>query len=115
MESELREWGHDLLGRLGHWLSPGAVEELELRYTGLGARLFQEDIPLTDSLRGLFLMRERILDYLEEQVASKSTMDLYAEEELDRRLARFFDRLAVYVTRGYEQALRKGRGRSATA
>ena len=38
---------------------------------------------------------------------SNSTVELYAEGELDRRLGRFFDRLAIHLVKGFEEAVRK--------
>ena len=63
--------------------------------------------PLSQCLRGLFLIREKVMDYLEEQVLSKTHVDLYAEEETERRLNRFFDLLVIHLAHGYERALRK--------
>jgi hypothetical protein len=37
----------------------------------------------------------------------KGSVELYAAEELDRRLARFFDLLAIHLVRGFEEAVRK--------
>jgi hypothetical protein len=31
-------------------------------------------------------------------------VDLYAEEELERRVGRFFDELTIHMVRGYETA-----------
>ncbi len=107
LDSELREWGRDLLEHLGHWLSAGIEEDLGHRYERIGRVLCERDAPLGHCLRGLFLIREKVMDYLEEQVFSKTHVDLYAEEETERRLDRFFDLLAVHLAQGYERALRK--------
>ena len=34
-------------------------------------------------------------------------MDLYAKEELERRVGRFFDELTIHMVRGYETAWRR--------
>ena len=52
-------------------------------------------------------MREKTLDFVEEHIASNSSVELYAEEELDRRLGFFFDLLITHAVRGYERALRR--------
>jgi hypothetical protein len=107
LEGELRDWGQDLLQNLGHWLSPAGKEDLGRRYERLGRQLFEQCIPLDEALNGLFVIREKALDYLEEQVLSKTSVELYAEEELDRQLARFFDMLTIHMARGNERAHQK--------
>lgn len=107
IEAELREWGPDLLKNLGHWLSPSGRDELARRYERLGRLLSDERVPLDEALRAWFLIREKALDYLEEQASSKTHMALYEEEELDRRMARFFDSLAIHLVRGYVRDLKR--------
>ena len=91
----------------GHWLSPSGREELGRRYERLGRSLSDEQIPLDEALRAWFLIREKALDYLEEQISAKTHVALYEEEELDRRMARFFDTLAVHLVRGYVREVRR--------
>jgi hypothetical protein len=107
LDSELREWNLELLEGLSYWLSPGNQEDLGHRYERLGKLRFEQDIPLHESVRGLCLMREKTLDFVEEHIASNSSVELYAEEELDRRLGFFFDLLITQMVRGYELALRR--------
>jgi hypothetical protein len=114
LEQEVRAWSRDLLLNLGHWLSAGKEQELALRYERLGKLSFEQEIPLHQALRGLCLLREKMLDLAGEHMISNSSVELYAEEELDRRLGRFFDLLAVHLVRGYEEAVGKPAVRSAT-
>lgn len=107
IEAELREWGPDLLKNLGHWLSASGREELGRRYERLGRQLSDERIPLDEALHAWFMIREKALDYLEEQISAKTHIALYEEEELDRRMARFFDLLAIHLARGYVREVRK--------
>ena len=107
LDSELREWGRDLLQNLGHWLTAGNEEDLAHRYERLGRLRCEEDIPLDESVRGLCLIRQKMLDYVEEQIGSNNSVELYAEEQLERRLGHFFDLLTIHLVRGYERALRR--------
>ena len=68
VESELREWGQVLLQNLGHWLTAGAGEEIGRRYEELGRQRFEADVPLHESVRCLCIVRERVLDFVEEHV-----------------------------------------------
>lgn len=107
LDTELREWNLELLERLSFWISPANQEDLANRYERLGKVRFEQDIPLHECVRGLCLMREKTLDFVEEHIASNSSVELYAEEELDRRLSYFFDLLITHAVRGYERALRR--------
>ncbi len=106
LEGELRDWGRHLLDNLGYWLSKASAEDLEHRYERLGRVLFEQDIPLHEALRAALMVRETIVDYMDEQVLTKTSVNLYAEEEMERRLGLFFDLLAVHLAKGYERALR---------
>ena len=107
LEPELREWREDLIENLGHWLRTSNELDLAHRYEQRGRQRFEENIPLHECVRALCLVREKMVEYVEEHIASKDAMELYAEDELDRRLGRFFDLLIVYFVQGYEQSLRR--------
>jgi len=102
--SELRAWGLSLLEHLGQWLTATSQENLEHRYERIGRVLYDEGAPLDQCLRALFLVREKVVDYVEEQGLTKDAVELYDEVELERRLCRFFDFLAVHMARGFERA-----------
>jgi len=105
-ESDLRESGREILKNLGHWLSHGHDEQLTHHYEALGKLRFEEGVPLSESLRGLFLLKEKMLDFIDEQGTDQGYVALYAEEQFERRLGRFFDLLAVHLAHGYERAWR---------
>ncbi len=107
IEADLHDWAQALLQHLGHWLTSGEKEELKRRFERLGKKRFEEGVPLHESVRCVCIVREKMLDYAEEHSLSKSHMELYAEEELDRRVERFFDLLVVHLVRGYERELRR--------
>ncbi len=104
VEPELREWGQRLLQNLGHWLRAGNDEELAHQYEHIGKLHFEAHIPLHESVRGLCMIREKMLDYVEEHIFTKDALELYAEEELERRVGRFFDLLTIHMVEGYERA-----------
>ena len=106
VESEMREWGQILLRNLGHWLSAGKEEQIAQQYERHGRLRCEAHIPLHESVRCLAIVREQVLDFVEEHVYSKTSLELYEEEELDRRLGRFFDLLTIHMVKGYEEALR---------
>jgi hypothetical protein len=105
-DAELREWGQMILENLGYWLTGGHEGELARAYEQLGKERFESGVPLSESVQGLCLVRENVLEFLGNHLLDKTTLDWYAEVETDRRLMRFFDVLTVHLVRGYERALR---------
>ena len=114
-QMELREWGQHILENLGDWLVRAKEDELAHRYQELGRIRFDEGVPLYEAVRGLFLLKYKMIDFVKEQGLAKTSVDLYAEEEMELRVGRFFDLLAVYLVRGYEKALRRAAHLGATA
>lgn len=104
---ELRERGQQILEHLGHWLSKGHEAEIEQRYEMLGKIRFEESIPLHESVRALIIIKDKMIDFVHDQGLARTSLDLYAEEELERRVGRFFDELAIHMVRGYETAWRR--------
>lgn len=107
IEGDLRDWAQALLQNLGSWLTAGKEEDLAHKFEKLGKIRFEEGVPLHESVRCLCIVREKMLEYVEDQIFTKSHLELYAEEELERRLGRFFDFLTFHLVRGYERELRK--------
>lgn len=107
LEPELHEWREDLIENLGHWLRTENELDMAHRYEHRGKQRFEEGIPLHECVEALCLVREKMVDCVEAHIASKDAMELYCEEELERRLGRFFDLLVIHFVRGYEHALRR--------
>jgi hypothetical protein len=103
-DAELREYGRHLLERLGDWLAAGTEHELANHYEAVGRARFEEGIPLYEAVRGLILVKDKMIDFVLDQAAAKTFMQLYAEEELEHGVDRFFDILVCHMIRGYEQA-----------
>ena len=106
LDRELREWGLDLLNHLGEWLDQSRAQDLGLRYMRLGKQCFELEIPLHEAVRSLCLLREKMLDFAEEHMVSNSPVELYAEEELGRRLGRLFDSMIIHLVQGHERMTR---------
>lgn len=104
---ELREWCQEILKHLGEWLSAGKRGELQQRYQGLGKVRFEENIPLHEAVLRFQLLKEAIIGFIHEQGFEMNALHLYAEEELELRMGRFFDGCVYYMVCGYERALRR--------
>ncbi len=106
-DAELRERGQQILENLGHWLAAGFEMEIARRYENLGKARFEESIPIHESVRALTITKEKMFEFIDEQGIAKTSMDLYAEEEFERRVGRFFDALIIHMVRGSEAASRR--------
>jgi len=69
--SELREMGEVLLQNLGHWLSAGNEEDLAQKYEQFGKLRCQQNVPLHESVRGLCIIREKMLDLLQKNMQDR--------------------------------------------
>jgi len=105
-EQELREQGSEILRNLSHWLTHGHDDLLAHKYERVGQTRFEQAVPLEESVRGLCLLKEKMLEFLEEQGTGENYLALYAEEQFERRIGRFFDLLTVHLVHGYEKAWR---------
>ena len=47
-----------------------------------------------------------MIDFVKEQGIRKDSVELYAEEELEHRVGRFFDDLVIHLVLGYEPTWR---------
>jgi hypothetical protein len=106
-EVELRERSQNILENLGYWLAQTNEDEIAHKYVGIGKGRFHEGVPLHESVHALFLIKEKMFDFIGEQGFPPDALQLYAEEELERRVGRFFDLLVLHLVRGYEEAWRK--------
>lgn len=107
LDRELRDLGQDLLMHLGLWLTARDEQGLQHRAERLGTMCCEREIPLHRAVRALCLLREAMLDFAEEHLVSFSSVELYPEEQLDRRMGHFFDFLTIQLVLGYERALRR--------
>jgi hypothetical protein len=105
-ELELRARARHISERLGHWLAAGKEEELAKEYEAIGKTRFEESIPLHESVRTLCIIKDKMISFVQEHAINKDSMELYAEEELECRVSRFFDVLVIHLVRGYESAWR---------
>ena len=106
-DSELLEWGEGILRNLSRWILEGREGEVAERYEGLGQRRFREAVPLHEAVRGLQVLKDILVEFVRNQGMGHTTMEIYAEEELEHRLGKFFDCLVYRLVHGYEIALRK--------
>lgn len=106
-EAELRERVRDLATNLGAWLNERDESRLIAHYEKLGRRRFREGIPLHEVIHKITLIKRVIREFATEQNLALTPIEIYAELDLLRTMAAFFDFVIYRVARGYEQALRE--------
>ena len=105
-ESELRSWACHILKHLGDWLSESDERQIASCYEGLGKLRFEEHVPLHESVRNFQRLKDTMIAYIRNQGVRQTTMELYAEGELEHLLGHFFDKMIYHMVRGYEGARR---------
>jgi hypothetical protein len=101
---DLRERARDILQRLGHWLSVSKTDELARQYERLGGLRFEESIPLAEVALSYLIVKDRMLEFVRDQGIGESPVAIYAEEELEHCVGRFFDTAVYHIILGYEEA-----------
>ena len=107
-EADVRDWCQGMLQNLGDLLSAPKQEDVPRRFQVLGKIRFEEDIPLHEAVLRFQILKDKIIGFVHEQGFPMTALQLYAEEELEQRMGRFFDACIYNVVRGYEAALRRG-------
>lgn len=105
-EAELHGWASHILRHLGDWLGATHDSQIASCYQGLGQLRFEERVPLHESVRNVQMLKNLIVTYARNQGIRQTTMELYAEGELEHELGQFFDKMIYHVVRGYEGAQR---------
>ena len=101
-EADLRYMGQNILRNLGSWLIASNWQDLSDRWERLGHRRHEEHMPLYEVIRGLQILKGSILEFIHDRGLPQTTIDIYAEEELERQLGRFFDTVVYHMVKGYE-------------
>jgi hypothetical protein len=106
-DSELLEWGEGILRNLSRWILEGREAEVAERYEHMGKLRFHEAVPLHEAVRGLQVLKDIMVEFVRNQGIGHTTIEIYAEEELEHSVGKFFDCLVYHLVHGYEAELRK--------
>src|SRR6266545_1546440 len=86
-DSAICTWCERILPRLGYWLAASTDREIADRYAELGRVRFNEDVPLHEAVLRFIILKDKIIDFALQQGLSENMVQLYAEEELERRIS----------------------------
>ncbi len=105
--AEHMEWCQQILQNLGELLSGDKREEVRRRWQLAGRYRYQESVPLHEAVLRIHILKDQIINFVHEQGFPMTSLQLYAEEELEHRVCSFFDAVVYSLVRGYEQAMRR--------
>lgn len=103
-DSEMRAGVRHVLKDLGGALAGNDDLKLAARCQELGKRRFDEGIPLDEIVRSNQKLKSVIVGFVRNEGSRQTTLEIYAEEELEHLLYRYFDKVLYHVVRGYERA-----------
>jgi hypothetical protein len=101
-ESELTEVCRRVLRNLGNWLVSGSESDIAWIFERIGAERHRSGIPLSEAIRVVQLLKDATVSFIQDEGPVDNSVQLYAEEELENQLGRFFDLLVFHLARGYE-------------
>jgi hypothetical protein len=106
-DAEFQEWAQDVLRDLDAWLCDPANHALAKRYESLGRLRFEESVPLSEVVFSTYILKNKVIEFARSQGFGANSVEIYAEDELENRLGRFFDWLVYHAVRGYEGTPRR--------
>lgn len=99
---------YDVYSRLDSWLSKDKEKgEIKKHYTDLGKQRFHENIPLSDLVMTLLLIKRHLWIFVMENQFFNSSFELSQALELNNKVVLFFDRVIYFAVMGYEDEMRK--------
>lgn len=101
---ELKERVHGIYQHLGDWLLGKKDVDIERRYRAIGARRYQQNVPLNELIWAIVLTRENLWEFLTWESGLDRPVEVFAELELLHLVGQFFDRAIFYASAGYELA-----------
>lgn len=101
-EGELNRRAKEIMKYFVEWL--GGNGGVAQKYEEIGRTRFEQGVPLHEFIRALQMIKQKMINFVREQGAD-SAVKIFAEEELEYSIDRFFDNAVYHTVRGYEAAL----------
>ena len=102
----------DIYSHLGEWLSSRSEQDIDQRYTQIGAQRAQQGVPLSQVNWTIVLTKENLWEFLRHGPVAADLREVSGELEMLQLLDQFFDRAIYFAAIGYERA-RAGQANSA--
>ncbi len=102
---ELTHVVYEMYRNLGEWLLGKTEADIEHRYTAIGAKRAQQDVPLSQVIWVIAVVKENLWEYLRKENVMERPAEVFGELEMLQLLEQFFDRAQYYAAVGYERAI----------
>lgn len=102
---EMQQRVYEVYHNLSTWLLNTTEEQIERRYSHIGMRRAEQDVPLSSVVYALMLTKEHLWDFLRHEGFGDRPVELFQELELALLVDQFYDRALYHIVRGYEKAL----------
>jgi len=101
---ELKQRVYEIYRHLGEWLLEKNEADIEQRYTAIGARRAQQNVPLSDLIWAIVLTKHNLWEFILDEAYPERTVEIVGRQELLQLLDQFFDRAIHSAAVGYEWA-----------
>ena len=99
---DLERRAHNIYGHLGRWLAEKDESEIDGLYGEAARRLHAANVPLSEVVSVIILLKRHLLDFIKRNVLVDSANDLYQVGEIRARIGEFFDEGLYAATKTYE-------------
>jgi hypothetical protein len=102
-QSELTHVVYEMYRNLGEWLLGKTEADIEERYRAIGAKRAHQNVPLSQVIWVIALVKENLWEYLKKENVMERPAEVFGELEILQLLEQFFDRAQYYAAMGYEE------------
>jgi hypothetical protein len=102
--AELKERVYEIYHHLGAWLLDKSESDIEQRYTAIGARRTEQNVPLSELVWVIVLTKRNLWEFINDAAFPGRATDISEKEELLQLLDGFFDHAIHAAVAGYERA-----------
>jgi hypothetical protein len=100
---ELKARVTEIYSHLGEWMLGKKESDIDRRYRAIGRRRAEQDVPLSQLIWAIALVKENLVEYLQKQTGELKPFEVLGELEMMQLLEQFFDRAVYYAAIGYEE------------
>jgi len=102
--ADLKSKVGEVYSHLGEWLLSRSENEIEQRYTQIGAQRALQGVPLSQLNWTIVLTKENLWEFLRHGPVAEDLAEVCGELEMLQLLDQFFDRAIYFAAVGYERA-----------
>jgi hypothetical protein len=102
---DLKERVQEIYYHLGAWLLDKSEGEIEQRYTAIGARRAEQNVPLSELVWVIVLTKRNLWEFIDDVSFPGRAVDVAEKQELLQLLDQFFDQAIHAAVVGYEWAI----------